>query len=437
MVARQRPRRLCRRDHRRQPDQALSRPADRADRLAARAAADPRQSGRDCFRGRSVLAAVHQPLEQRRHRAGGPCPYRQFSSRLFRPGMELRGRGPSDRGADLDGARRPHHLCRVAVAAGGGYSRERPVLAADAARQRSRPSRHDIGRRFCARHPRGRRTSPAHRCGTFLADHSSARRHHRRQARLVSGFRAADGGRARPELDRQPSLHRRGDDTAGAWKVARHRCRARTGAVGRPRGRVAPTPRSRPRDDIHRGEQQSGPAMGARLDHTARPRRRRLRVRTTASERSRRPVDHRGLSVVRRLGPRHHDQPAGADPGDRSCGHRAPHPQDIRQLRQRGNAAQCFPRRRRSPGVQHRRCIAVVFRGVARLRRCDRRHRQPARGVPGIVRHDRMASAGHPLRDRRGCRGRSAQGRRGGRASDLDGRQGRRLGGHAPHRQAG
>ena len=33
--------------------------------------------------------------------------------------------------------------------------------------------------------------------------------------------------------------------------------------------------------------------------------------------------------------------------------------------------------------------------------------------------------------------GRSAQGRRGGRATDLDGRQGRRLGGHAPHRQAG
>ena len=238
MVDRQRPRRLCRRDHRRQPDQALSRPADRADRLAARAAADPRQSGRNCFRGRSVLAAVHQPLEQRRHRAGGSCPHRQLSSRLFRPGMELRGRGPSDRGADLDGARRPHHLCRVAVAAGGGYSRERPVVAADAARQRSRPSRHDLGRRFCARHSRGRRTSPAHRCGTFLADHSSARRHHRRQARLVSGFRAADGGRARPELDRQPSLHRRGDDTAGAWKVARHRCRARTGAV-------APT--SRPR----------------------------------------------------------------------------------------------------------------------------------------------------------------------------------------------
>ena len=60
------------------------------------------------------------------------------------------------------------------------------------------------------------------------------------------------------------------------------------------------------------------------------------------------------------------------------AGHRAPHPQDIRELRQRGNAAQCFPRRRRSPGVQHRRCIAVVFRGVARLRRCDRRYRQPA-----------------------------------------------------------
>ena len=43
--------------------------------------------------------------------------------------------------------------------------------------------------------------SPAHRCGTFFPDHSCARRQHRRQARLVSGLRSADGGRTRPELD--------------------------------------------------------------------------------------------------------------------------------------------------------------------------------------------------------------------------------------------
>ena len=232
MVDRQRSRRLRRRDYRRELDPALSRSADSADRFAAGASADPRESRRDPHRGRSLLAAVHQPLAERRHRAGRSCSHRQLPPRLLRPGMDVRDRRSSDRGAHLDGARRPHHLRGLAVAARHRCPRERSVVAADTAGQRSRPSRHDIGRELCARHSRRRGKSPAQRRGALFADRSSARRQHRSQARLVSGFRSADGGRARPERDRQSPLHRRSDDTAHPRRVARRGRGPRTRAVG-------------------------------------------------------------------------------------------------------------------------------------------------------------------------------------------------------------
>jgi len=42
---------------------------------------------------------------------------RELSPRLFRAGVDLRGRRPGDRGAHLDGAGRPHHVRRLAFAA--------------------------------------------------------------------------------------------------------------------------------------------------------------------------------------------------------------------------------------------------------------------------------------------------------------------------------
>src|SRR5262245_1361705 len=70
MVARKRPRRLRRRHDRRQPDQALPRPVDRADRLAARTPPHSCQGRCHRDRGPPVLAAVHEPLAEWRHLAG-------------------------------------------------------------------------------------------------------------------------------------------------------------------------------------------------------------------------------------------------------------------------------------------------------------------------------------------------------------------------------
>ena len=96
-----------------------------------------------------------------------------------------------------------------------------------------------------------------------------------------------------------------------------------------------------------------------------------------------------------------------------------------------------FPGAGETPRLQHRRRLAVVLRGVARLRRDRRRFGRLARGVPGPCRDDRLAPAGHALRHRGRSGGRAAARRPAGRAADLDGRQGRRLGGDAAHRQAG
>src|SRR6266545_4616845 len=133
MVYRQWTRRLRRRDYRRQLDSSLSRPADRAGRIAARPSAGTRESRCDPDRARSFLAAVHKPLEKRRHLSGRSCPHRQLSPRLLCAGMDLRDRRPPNRSAHLDGARRPHDICRLASAAGGRSARAWAVLAGDTA----------------------------------------------------------------------------------------------------------------------------------------------------------------------------------------------------------------------------------------------------------------------------------------------------------------
>ena len=404
MVDRQWTRRLRGRDDRRQPDAPLPRIVDRAGRIAARTSADPRQGRRHAGRGYAVLAAVHQPMEEGGHFPGGSCADRKLSSRLLRAGMELRDRRPPDRGAHLDGAERPHDLCRVAPAAGRRRAAGGPAFARHAAGQRSRSPWHDLRRRLRARDSCRRREAPAHRCGALFAGHSGAGGRHRSQARLVPGFRSSDGGRTRPGLDRQSSMHRRGNGSSRCRTMVRNRCEPQRRAAGGSRGRAAPPSRPRPCGRIDRDGQQCGHAAGARLDRPAGGCRRCVRVFPATAERPRRSVDHRGLSVVRGLGPRHHDKPAGPDTRDRTAGDRAPHPQDIRQLRQRGDASQRVPRRRRSARVQHGRCIALVFRSLARLFRYDQRYRRAARGLPGTVGHDRMAPEGNPLRHRGGSR---------------------------------
>ena len=83
MVDRQWTRRLCWRNNRGQPDPPLSRLAYCSRRLAAWAQAPARQGGCNCICRLPRVAAVHQPLEERRDLSGGPCEDRKFPSRLL------------------------------------------------------------------------------------------------------------------------------------------------------------------------------------------------------------------------------------------------------------------------------------------------------------------------------------------------------------------
>ena len=171
--------------------------------------------------------------------------------------------------------------------------------------------------------------------------------------------------------------------------------------------------------------------------HAARPGRRSLCHRAAGSRGSGRAIGDRGLSVVRRLGAGHDDRPGGLVSRHRPLRRCPQDPRNLRALCRPGHAAECFPRRRGGPGIQHGRCRALVHRGVARLRRDHRRYRGAGARLPGPRRHRRVAPARHAVRHRRRSGRRIAARRRARCAIDLDGCAGRRSGGDAAHRQAG
>ena len=145
--------------------------------------------------------------------------------------------------------------------------------------------------------------------------------------------------------------------------------------------------------------------------------------------------DHRRLSLVHRLGPRHHDQPRGADAPDWPPRRGRLHPSHLRPLRpgrpdpqhvSRGHARGPVPHRRRHASGTSTRSTAISARPAtgARSVSCYRR----------CVVDRRPPRAGHAVRHRGRPARRSPAAGRGRLPAHVDGRQGRRLGGDAAPR---
>ncbi len=121
-------------------------------------------------------------------------------------------------------------------------------------------------------------------------------------------------------------------------------------------------PASRSRRGASPGRRRGG---AAREDRERSAGRRRLRQTAHLGCRpfpggARRPEDgHRRLSLVRRLGPRHHDLAARPHAGHRPLRRRAQHPASFRPQHGSRHAAESIPGIGRNTGVQHRRRHAV------------------------------------------------------------------------------
>ena len=136
---------------------------------------------------------------------------------------------------------------------------------------------------------------------------------------------------------------------------------------------VALTPDGRGGAETERRRRLARPALRPRADgfaaragargrpvhhHAGRPRRGR---RAGARRRRRGPHRHRRLSLVHRLGPRHDDQPRGADAVHRPAPRGRLHPAHLRALRARRPDPQHVPRRRARRALSHRRRDALVL----------------------------------------------------------------------------
>ena len=373
MVDRQRKGRLRRRDDRADPDTALSRPLGCAGRPAARPLSRAGQGRRRIGRRRSEDPTFHQSLGKRRRGARGPSRDREFSPRRHHPGVAVRGRPHPHRATDLDGAGGEHDLPRLASCAVG--PQRGPTSLGGDPRQPARPSRRDPDGGLC---PRDRcRREPTHhvRARPLCAARRRARRHNCCPAHVDREFRPADRAGARPPRPRPQfvyrprRIHARGRRMAWACRRSRPRCvpgyRRRTGAPPGARRRGAGAGARR------------GPAFQhrARLDATARPGRRSLCNRSAGPGGSGRAIGDRRLSVVRRLGTGYDDRPGGLVSRHRPLRRRPQDPRNLRALYRPGHAAERIPRRRGAPGIQYRRCRALVHRGVARLRGDHRGYR--------------------------------------------------------------
>ena len=119
---------------------------------------------------------------------------------------------------------------------------------------------------------------------------------------------------------------------------------------------------------------------------------------------SRRQDGDRRLSVVRRLGPRHHDRAARSHALDRTARGSCVHPAHVRTTRERRHVAEPLSRRRRGARIQHRRCDAVVLPRARLLFRGDTGCRVAGRTAAGDGGHPFLACARHALWHRGGSR---------------------------------
>src|SRR5215472_7584059 len=167
---------------------------------------------------------------------------------------------------------------------------------------------------------------------------------------------------------------------------------------------------------------------------------RRRSVRSGAARRlglAARPYGHRRLSLVRRLGPRHHDRAPRATPRYGSRRRRGERAAELRAIREPGHGPESLSRCGRNTSIQHRRCQPVVLHRGARVSARPCRSRLCRGDLSHAAGDSRLARARHALRHRHGSGRCAAAGRRERSATHLDGRQGWRLGGDAAHRQAG
>ena len=299
-------------------------------------------------RSRRLRASSPDPLPcERRHR-GAPVALRPHphlaatgdAARPRRDDRDVSGRGhrPSDPARGEDRRRQPTRgRARTRGFVGGEHARTRRHHApASTARERARRAR-DRRRGANQRRPArtGRRLVPRlptrDRDATRLRRHRRSPRARRSDRRTRRRRRAADrtrrGRRRRVRLPRSRPVHGGDDTPPRARRTRPDRDRRRTTADPRDPGRRRGSLRGRP-------------------PHRRRPRQ----------------VDHRRLSVVRGLGPRHHDLDPRHLPRDRSCRDRPRDPRHLRPVRRRRHDPEPVPRSRSSPGVQHRRCGPALHR---------------------------------------------------------------------------
>ena len=211
------------------------------------------------------------------------------------------------------------------------------------------------------------------------------------------------------------------------------RARARAGRRRRARAARAAPRRRRPRRALgHR--RRARPGRRPVRHHAGRP----PGGRRAGARRGRRgPLDHRGLSLVHRLGPRHDDQPRGADVHDGPPRRGGLHPAHVRPVRARRPHPQHVPRRQQRGAVPHGGRDALVLPRARPVSRGDGRPRH-ARGAHAEARGDRaVPPRRHALRHPRRSQGRAPRPGRGRLSAHVDGRQVRRVGRDATARQGG
>ncbi len=328
MVARQRPRRLRRRHRRRLADAPLPRSAGGAGGSAAgtRAWCSPRPTPR-WSTANVASAAVHQPLGRRGGGAGRPCAYRVVPPGRAHAGVALRRRRP------------------VASSSASGWSRvptppTSPSACCPARRRWRAPLRLRVTLLVNARDHHGSSRpwdfNPVIEGDGAAAARASSRtgsrctckragRRHRTAPRLVRELRPAAGARARPAATATAicaSARRTLDLSPGEWvgvvasleaDAAALPRRSDAAGAGARRGQPAARPGAGCPSCATRPAWVDQLVLAADSFVFARP----------LPERARRRVGDRRLSLVRRLGPRHHDRAAGPDAGHRPPRHGA------------------------------------------------------------------------------------------------------------------
>ena len=121
--------------------------------------------------------------------------------------------------------------------------------------------------------------------------------------------------------------------------------------------------------------------------------------------------DHRGLPLVHRLGPRHHDQPRRIDPPDGPPRRGRLHPPDLRALRSRRPDPEHVPRRHARGAVPHGRRQSLVLPCARPVPPGNGRSRDAPPSPADAQLDRRPPREWHPVRHRRRSGGRTTCGK--------------------------